>query len=36
METVTFGTLAGIALIVLAVYCGFALLIHGWPKFRKK
>jgi len=33
METLTFGQLAGIALI-LFVICGYlVILINGWPKF---
>lgn len=35
MENVTFGQLAGVALILFAVLLGFALQYYGWPKFRK-
>lgn len=34
--TPEFGTLAGAALIFLAIFIGFALLYHGWPNFRRK
>ncbi len=29
--TVTFGQLAGVALILLVVFLGLALLFYGWP-----
>jgi hypothetical protein len=34
-DTMTFGTGAGFALIILAIFLGFAILYHGWPKFKK-
>jgi hypothetical protein len=38
METqiITFGQLAGFALVILVIFIGFTLLYHGWPKKRKK
>jgi len=33
--TTTFGTYAGIALILLAIFIGFTLMDKGWPKFKK-
>lgn len=32
----TFGSLAGLALCLLVLFIGSALLIHGWPGFKKK
>ncbi len=31
-----FGTLAGIACILLVVFIGYSILIHGWPEFRRR
>lgn len=30
-----FGLLAGVALVVFALFLGMAILYNGWPKFRK-
>jgi hypothetical protein len=35
-QDLTFGTLAGMALCLLAICIGLALLWHGWPSFKKK
>jgi hypothetical protein len=35
-QSSSFGEWAGVALVILALFIGFSLLIHGWPDLKKK
>lgn len=35
-NSITFGQLAGIALVLLVIYVGFTLIGYGWPDWFKR
>ena len=35
-ENLTFGQIAGVALVLFVMFFGTSVLVNGWPEFRKK